>query len=124
VSPIESRTYIEYDVSFRIEKNSLFANKELVDLYYKYYNITYDTSFWGFWGFVVMFGVCIAIANGIAFVSDEARLLSSDWQKILIMFSSPVLYFLLRQLIMFSRKKTYRDSKSHYKKKIDAFLKK
>jgi hypothetical protein len=123
VRPVESRTHTKYELSFNIEKSSPFASKEFVDLCYKYYNATYDTGFWGFWGFVVMFWICVAIASQVALIFGDLIPLSSSRKDDMTIILSPIFYYLLRKLILLSRKKTYNDSKSRYKKKIDTFLK-
>lgn len=124
VSPIQTRTIIDYELSFKIEKNSPFANKEFVNQCFRYFNLTYSTGFWWFFGFVVMFWICIAIVNGGVSVLIDLIWTHFGWENDLTIILSPIFYYLMRKLILFSRMKTCRDSKNYYKKKIDAFLKK
>lgn len=124
VKPVESKTHTEYELSFKIEKNSQFANREFIDLCYKYYNVTYKAGFWGFWGFVVMFWIWIVIANGCALILDSLIWLSSDTGGNIIIILSPIFYYFMRKLILSFRIKTANDSKKEYKSKMDAFLKK
>jgi len=124
VSPIQTKTFTDYELSFKMEKNSPCANKEFVNQCFKYFNLTYGTGFWWFWGFVVIFWICIAIANGFASIFLDLIGLSLNSSRDLIVILSPILYYLMRKWILFSRMRTFRNSKNYYKKKIDDFLKK
>jgi hypothetical protein len=134
VKTIESKTFVEYELSFKIEKSSPFANKEFIDQCFKYHNLTYKRDLWGLFSIIIL---CISVGIvqflilifGYHSIKIWTRVvpintLSSNQQFYSYAIGVPILLYLFTKIITSYRKKIFRDSKSYYKKKIDTFLKK
>lgn len=123
IEKIETMTFTKYDLSFKINSNNTKL-KDLVDLYFKYHNLTYKNELWGFWIFIILllsafifsllstiYSIYINNFNSISKVSTFI------WFIIIFI----ILYIIFNKIIINSRIKSYKRSLSKIREKISSY---